>query len=208
MGANQVTLAKPATRFHAGDASVPFLGGSVSEKPSYIGLLNAIAVGETQAECYLNAWAGMTPDDGVRQVLTTIALREGEHGKAFAKRMCELGYSVLERDQDKAAERLGIAESTSLTDREKFEKLGLNTLADDSKPDVFTAMFNDKTIDIQTGALLGRYIAEERDSGRMFQDCYSQLCAAEMGGTSDDGDLGASLGRIEQLLEQLVTKLA
>ena len=180
----------------------------MSEKPSYIGLLNAIAVGETQAECYLSAWAGTTPDDAVRQVLTTIALREGEHGKAFAKRMCELGYSVLERDQDKAAERLAIAESTTLTDREKFEKLGLNTLADDSKPDVFTAMFNDKSIDIQTGALLGRYIAEERDSGRMFQDCYSQLCAAEPDGSSDGGDLGASLGRIEQLLEQLVTKLA
>ena len=180
----------------------------MSEKPSYIGLLNAIAVGETQAECYLSAWAGTTPDDAVRQVLTTIALREGEHGKAFAKRMCELGYSVLERDQDKAAERLAIAESATLTDREKFEKLGLNTLADDSKPDVFTAMFNDRSIDIQTGALLGRYIAEERDSGRMFQDCYSQLCAAETDGSSDGGDLGTSLGRIEQLLEQLVTKLA
>ena len=29
-------------------------------------------------------------------------------------------------------------------------------------------MFNDATIDIQTGALLGRYISEERDSTRMF----------------------------------------
>jgi len=180
----------------------------VSEKPSYIGLLNAIAVGESQAECYLTAWAGATPSDDVRQVLTTIALREGEHGKAFAKRMCELGYSVLERDQDKAAERMAIAASTTLNDREKFEKLGLTTPVDDSKPDIFSSMFNDRSIDIQTGALLGRYIAEERDSGRMFQDCYSQLCAAEANGGADSTELGTSLGRIEQLLEQLVSKMS
>ena len=70
-------------------------------------------------------------------------------------------------------------------------------------------MFNDHSIDIQTGALLGRYIAEERDSGRMFQDCYSQLCAAEANGhatSNGNGDLGAQLSRIEDLLEKLVAK--
>jgi rubrerythrin len=181
----------------------------LSEKPSYVGLLNAIAVGESQAECYLEAWASTTPRDDVRQVLTTIALREGEHGKAFAKRLCELGYSVLPRDEDKAAERLAIAASCELSDREKFEKLGLSAPIDDSKPDIFSAMFNDRSIDIQTGALLGRYIAEERDSGRMFQDCYTALCADDAGsnGRSNGADTNGSLGRIEQLLEQLVTKL-
>ena len=154
----------------------------MSEKPSYIGLLNAIAVGREPGRVLPERLGGHDPRDDVRQVLTTIALREGEHGKAFAKRMCELGYTVLERDQDKAAERMAIAASTTLTDREKFEKLGLTTLVDESKPDIFSSMFNDKSIDIQTGALLGRYIAEERDSGRMFQDCYSQLCAAETNG--------------------------
>ena len=161
----------------------------MSEKPSYIGLLNAIAVGESQAECYLTAWAGATPSDDVRQVLTTIALREGEHGKAFAKRMCELGYSVLERDQDKAAERMAVAASTTLSDREKFEKLGLTTLADDAKPDIFSSMFNDRSVDIQTGALLGRYIAEERDTGRLLRSCYEQLKAA----AGDDDGTTASL---------------
>ena len=180
----------------------------MSEKPSYIGLLNAIAVGESQAECYLNAWAGATPSDEVRQVLNTIALREGEHGKAFAKRMCELGYTVLERDQDKAAERMAIAASTTLSDREKFEKLGLTTLVDESKPDIFSSMFNDKSIDIQTGALLGRYIAEERDSLRMLEGCYTELCAAENGSSAINAGLTASLGRIEQLLEQLVASSA
>ena len=181
----------------------------MSEKPSYIGLLNAIAVGETQAECYLSAWAGTTPDDAVRQVLTTIALREGEHGKAFAKRMCELGYSVLERDQDKAAERLAIAESATLTDREKFEKLGLNsawptTPSRTSSPRCSTTTPSTSRPERCSAATSPR----SANSGRMFQDCYAQLCAAETNGSSDGGDLGASLGRIEQLLEQLVTKLA
>ena len=65
-------------------------------------------------------------------------------------------------------------------------------------------MWADTSIDIQTGELLGRYIAEERDSLRMLEGCYNELCAAERGSSAVDGALTASLGRIEQLLEQLV----
>ena len=64
-------------------------------------------------------------------------------------------------------------------------------------------MFNDATIDIQTGALLGRYISEERDSTRMFQGCYQQLCAEEDGAAGN----GDGLARIESLLEQLLARL-
>ncbi len=105
----------------------------MSDKPSYLGLLNAIANGESQAECYLNAWAATTPDDGVRQVISTVALREGEHGKAFAKRLCELGYTVLPREDPKFDEKMAIAGDKHLTDREKFEKLGFSP-AERSEP--------------------------------------------------------------------------
>ena len=181
----------------------------MSEKPSYLGLLNAVSNAESQAECYLNAWAAVTPDDGVRQVISTVALREGEHGKAFAKRLCELGYTLLPREDPKFDAKMDIASSTTLTDREKFEKLGLSRDVDPSEPDVFSRFFDDKSIDIQTGALLGRYIAEERDSGRLLRGCYDQLCAAENGHSSSrsaNGDLGAQLSRIEDLLEKLVAK--
>jgi len=181
----------------------------MSEKPSYLGLLNAVSNAESQAECYLNAWAAVTPDDGVRQVISTVALREGEHGKAFAKRLCELGYTVLPREDPKFDDKMDIASSTSLTDREKFEKLGLSRDLDPSQPDVFSKFFDDKSIDIQTGALLGRYIAEERDSGRLLRGCYDQLCAAENGhgaSRAANGDLSAQLSRIEDLLEKLVAK--
>jgi rubrerythrin len=180
----------------------------MSDKPSYLGLLNAISNAESDAECYLDAWAKATPRDDVRQIISTVALREGEHGKAFAKRICELGYSVVPRVDEAVKEKMAIASSTTLTDREKFEKLDIARPVDPSKPDFFTNMFADTTIDIQTGQLLGRYIAEERDSGRMLRACYSQLCAEEEGRSSNGGATEARLARVEALLEELVAKVS
>ena len=181
----------------------------MTDKPSYIGLLNAISVAESEAECYFAAWAAVTPHDGVRAVLSTVGLREGEHGKAFAKRLCELGYAVQPRDSDAAA-KLAIASSATLSDKEKFEKLGLGRgVADRAKDDdVFVNMFRDTTVDIQTSALLGRYVAEERDSGRMLAACYAELCRASNGehaaaGSAAMSSLEERLGRVEALLEKV-----
>lgn len=170
------------------------------DKPSYLGLLNAISLAEGEAECYLNEWACVTPYDDVRQVLTTVALREGEHSKAFAKRMCELGFAVQPRERDTES-KLAIARSRDLTDREKFEKLQVGQEDQVNGPDIFSRMFEDKSIDIETGRLLGRYVCEERDSGRMLRACYLELCRRE-GATS--GDVEARLSRIECLLEQVL----
>ena len=59
-----------------------------------------------------------------------------------------------------------------------MEALGLDRLDRGSEPDIFDKFFNDHTIDIRTGELLGRYIAEERDTGRLLRSCYEQLQAA------------------------------
>jgi rubrerythrin len=181
----------------------------MSDKPSYLGLLNAISVAEGNAECYLEAWAATTTRDDVRQVISTVALREGEHAKAFAKRMCELGYEVNPREDPTLAEKMAIASSTTLSDLTKFQKLDLARPVDPDKPDIFAGMFADCTIDIQTGALLGRYIAEERDSGRMFRECYTCLEAESNGSNGsaagpDSAELSARLDQIETLLTQLV----
>ena len=69
----------------------------MSDKPSYLGLLNAIAVAESRAHAYLTAWAGVTKSDEVRAVLLKVAAREGEHGMSFARRINELGYNVASR---------------------------------------------------------------------------------------------------------------
>jgi hypothetical protein len=180
----------------------------MSDKPSYLGLLNAISNAETDAECYLDAWAKTTPRDDVRSIISTVALREGEHGKAFAKRICELGYALQPRVDESVKDKMAIVSSTSLTDREKFEKLDIARPVDPNKPDIFSTMFNDTNIDIQTGQLLGRYIAEERDSGRLLRGCYEQLCAEEEGRSSGNASTEARLARVEALLEELVAKVS
>src|SRR6187551_759404 len=65
----------------------------MDSKPTYLGLLNAVAVGELGGEELFKAWAAATPSDDVRGVLETVALREAEHARSFAKRIDELGYS-------------------------------------------------------------------------------------------------------------------
>ena len=147
-------------------------------KPSYLGLLNAIALAESRAYAYLTAWMAVTPSPDVRGVLATVAAREGEHGMAFAKRLNELGYSVLDRPDPNQKKKMAVAKS-SRTDLEKMEALALDALDTGAEPDIFDRFFTDHTIDIQTGALLGRYICEERDSGRLLRSCYQQLKAAE-----------------------------
>jgi hypothetical protein len=151
----------------------------MSEKPSYLGLLNALSLAESAAHCYLNEWIAVTEHDGVRATLQTVTAREGEHGLAFAKRINELGFNLIPKDDPGQGKRMKIAASTTMSDLEKFEAFGLGKGGDNDAdhPDVFAKFFYDHTIDIQTGELLGRYICEERDSGRRLRACYEQLCA-------------------------------
>ena len=176
----------------------------MSEKPSYLGLLNAIAVGESRAHCYLSAWIAKTTDPGVRATLSTVAAREGEHGMTFAKRINELGYSVREKDDPGFEKRLAIAGSDR-TDLEKMEKLGLGRLDTGDKPDIFDDVFKDHSIDICTGELLGRYIAEERDSARLLRGCYEALKAREGAGgpapTASDDRLTAVESKIDAVCD-------
>lgn len=178
----------------------------MSTEPSYLPLLRRIANAECNAEAYLSAWAGATPRDDVRQVIATVALREGEHTKAFQKRICELGFEVAIDPAAETAGRVAIGGASDLTDREKFEKLGLGSPPDTSAPDRWAGYFGDLTIDIPTGELLGRFIAEERDSVRMLAGCYAALCAEE-GATTPAEGTDARLDRIERALDRLAAKI-
>lgn len=154
----------------------------MDSKPTYLGLLNAVAVGELGGEELFTAWAAVTPSDDVRGLLETVALREAEHARSFAKRIDELGYSVRPKDDPGLPGRIATAKSKRLSDRQKFEKFGLTY--DREGPDIFTRFFDDMTIDIQTGELLGRYLSEERDTGRRLKACYAALLAADGGTTA------------------------
>src|SRR5215468_7441148 len=142
-----------------------------AKKPSYLGLLNAIALGEGRAHQYLSCWAAKTPDADVKKVIATVAIREGEHSHAFTKRLCELGFTVQDRPDPSFEKNMAIA-NADCSDLEKFEALGFNR---DVTRDIFKGIFDDESIDPQTGELLGRYVAEERDSGRRLRACYNVL---------------------------------
>jgi hypothetical protein len=122
---------------------------------------------------------------------------------SFAKRINELGYTVRENDDPDAAKRMAIA-CSDRSDLEKMKKLGLGRLDTGDKPDIFDDMLKDHSIDIRTGELLGRYIAEERDSARLLRSCYEQLKAASSngagGGSTVDGDRLVALdGKVDAL---------
>lgn len=185
----------------------------MSDKPSYLGLLNAVSLAESNAHCYLTEWASVTKDPDVRRVLLTVAAREGEHGMTFAKRINELGYELLQRPDDTLQKKLAIVRSDR-SDLEKMEALGFGGRDDaEGEPDIFDDFFKDHSIDVQTGELLGRYIAEERDTGRLLRACYQCLQeaadaeAAAEGANRQDSKTAKATARRLSAIETKVDQL-
>jgi hypothetical protein len=156
-------------------------------KPSYLPLLNTIAVNEKKGEMFLSAWADTTEDEDLEAALRFVAIREGEHAWAFTKRMCELGYPVAEDKAFQVFDDFDALMDCVCSDAPDAEKVAhINrTLGGDGR-DPFARLFEDTTIDPDTGALLGRYIAEERDSGRRLQAAYETV-VAKSGFVQDNG---------------------
>ncbi|MBV8190678.1 MAG: hypothetical protein JO339_25785 [Alphaproteobacteria bacterium] len=137
----------------------------MTTKPTYLGLLNAISNGETQAARYFKAWLDLTSDPAVRAVLQVVVNREAEHGLAFEKRLLELGFSLIERPSAEAEAKLGVLSDPNRSDLDKILYLGYG----EPRDDLFGRLFDDHSIDPQTGGLLGRYVAEERDTIRRLR---------------------------------------
>ncbi len=148
-------------------------------KPTYIPLLNSIAVNEAKGEILLQAWADATRDPELKSTLQFVAIREGEHAKAFTKRLCELGYEVDEASAYQVFsdfDSLVTCAASDASDAEKVEMLTGGTGSGEAARDPFGGFFKDTSIDPETGSLLGRYIAEERDSGRRLRTEYARIC--------------------------------
>ena len=178
-------------------------------EPSYLPLLNSIAVNERKGEILLAAWADATRDQDLADTLRFVAIREGEHAAAFAKRMCELGYPVCEDTAYqvfKDFDGLLACVRSDASDAEKIAMLGGNDASRDggAAKDPFRGFFNDTTIDPQTGELLGRYIAEERDSGRRLQAQYQRICGAPAAApASEIAELKACIAELQREIEGL-----
>lgn len=174
----------------------------MSDKPTYLGLLNAIVNGERRGHAFLTAWSEMSPDPDIALMLKTVALREAEHAATFEKRMCELGYTLIEKDDDNHEKTMKLI-CSDVSDLEKFQKLGYDKSPNEDGEDQLLQLLSDKSIDPQTGALLGRFIAEERDSGRILRAAYQ--CAKERSGSvqSTAGEDKVTLSQICAQLEKL-----
>ena len=149
----------------------------MSRKRSYIGTLNAIANGERVGYELFSAWSMATTDDNLRPVLDRVAIREMEHSWAFEKRLSELGFS-LQPSKGKSAGKLVKLMKSKASDEEKFAALGIGVPHDKSAPqpeDRLLQVLADASIDPQTGALLGRFICEERESGRDLNKAWRAL---------------------------------
>ncbi len=173
----------------------------MSDTPSYVRVLNAIAVGERRGRELFDAWANATSDAVLARTLRTVAIREGEHAAAFTKRLCELGYEVREKPDPDFAVRLNALRSDA-SDVHKFESVfGYGRERSD---EALGRIFDDTTIDPPTGALLGRFIAEERDSGRLLQAAYRRAKSGPSN-IDDDGiaELTRRLDRLTRTIEEL-----
>jgi hypothetical protein len=162
-------------------------------KPSYLGTLNAISLAETGAGVYLNAWANATKDEELANCLRFVAARETSHGEVFCRRISELGFSLLQRPDPGAAERIARYANPKISD---LEKIGPERDGDGSDPFAnIEADLANGIYDPLTAKMMTWYIAEERDSGKILRDAYAKVranCAAGMKATRKNGTKAAS----------------
>ena len=146
-----------------------------AEKPSYLGLLNAISLAETEAGHYLTAWANATDDEELASTLRFVAARETSHGELFCRRLAELGYELRQKADPKAAARLARYANPKITDCEKVGPEREDTGAEpfgDIKKAIADGVYDDMTCNMLTW-----YINEELDSGARLNKVYAKVRA-------------------------------
>jgi hypothetical protein len=146
-----------------------------AEKPSYLGLLNAISLAETEAGHYLTAWANATDDEELSACLRLVAARETSHGELFCRRLSELGFDLRQKSDPKAAERLARYANPKISDCEKVgperEDTGVEPFGE------IRQAIADGVYDDMTCNMLQWYINEEIDSGRRLNAVYAKVRA-------------------------------
>ena len=149
-----------------------------SQKPRYLGLLNAISLAESHAGIYLEAWANATCDEDLACTLRLVAAREKSHGDVFCRRLSELGYSLRHKPDPEAEGRIACYGNPKMSDLEKIA-----TRREDGDPfGEIEQRLRAGEFDPMTANLLGWYICEERDSGRRLREAYDCVRAKANGG--------------------------
>ncbi len=143
-------------------------------KPSYLGLLNAISLAESEAGVYLEAWANATDDAELAETLRLVAARETSHGELFCRRLCELGYELRPKADPKAAARLARYANPKISDCEKVgpERAEAGDTFADIRAGIAAGVY-----DTMTCNMLQWYVNEEDDSGRRLREAYAKVRA-------------------------------
>src|SRR5262249_22413750 len=93
------------------------------------------------------------------------------------------------------------------SDLEKFQHLGYGKKSKSEQTDALMRLLEDTTIDPQTGALLGRFICEERDTVRRLTECYEFVKKNEgksvAGADSNLEGLSAQLAALTEKVEAM-----
>jgi len=187
-----------------------------TQKPSYLGLLNAISLAESAAGVYLEAWADVTPNEDLACTLRLVAARERSHGEVFCRRIAELGYTLIKKPDSRGAEQLAKLSNPNISDLEKIPA------RQDEDADPFADIrrrMAEGDFDPMTVNLMNWYIAEEKDSGRRLREVYACVREAATGrkkssvqvseGPSADAEaimacMTSGFGRLEKAMEKLV----
>ncbi|MFN0093589.1 MAG: hypothetical protein ACKVVT_02280 [Dehalococcoidia bacterium] len=183
-------------------------------KPSYLGLLNAISLAESNAGVYLRAWADATPDEDLATTLRCVAARESSHGDVFCRRISELGFSLLPKPDPGAAERVAKYGNPRVTD---LEKIGPERGEERDAFGDIDRQLADGIFDPLTAKMMTWYIAEERDSGEQLRAAYAKV-RAKNGHSNGNSAASATdtqaiidcmsqgFARLEKALEKLAKK--
>jgi rubrerythrin len=104
----------------------------MAKKPSYIGLLNAVANGERGGHALFKAWGDSTKDKALKPILDMVAVREMEHSWAFEKRLTELGFALKPTTSKELNKQVRYLKSAA-SDEDKFASFGVGVKADEKK---------------------------------------------------------------------------
>ena len=104
-------------------------GTTMTERPTYLPMLEAIANAERQGHEYYQAWYDHATDPDLKETMRIVATRELEHSLAFTKRIDELGFECQPAEILDFAKQIEIVTS-DCSDYEKLQALELTDLAD------------------------------------------------------------------------------
>lgn len=172
---------------------------STSNKPAYLGLLNAISLAETQAGIYLRAWADATTDQELACTLRLVAARETSHGQLFCRMLCELGYDLRQKPDPEGAERIAKYANPKVSDLDKIGR-ARTTLESDPFGEIEQKIASG-FYDPVTANMLSWYICEERDSAKKLRAAYDCVRAKATGGqmkpsTNGNGSMSRQTGEV------------